>query len=277
MQKHEVRLNYQQATQLAQVGRFDDALEILAELNEVKPNTEGILYLMAACHAKTGNKEEALKLCDRLIEEFDHEHAKQMKNRLTAKPTPLGSKQRKRPKKIAPKERVKKTSPDEKPPQPGPDKTVEPADAKASGESEPTPAPPEKAAQDKPPADVPSDAKQQETPADTPADSKKEDTKHPEELPPVQELEVQEQERDSDDDEDMWDEFPSDGDMDAEEDSSEKPKDAAPGSSNTDDIEAVDGGSPGSQGKPLWLILLIAAVSAGATAALIHYVFLYRF
>lgn len=90
MQTHEVRLNYQQASQLVQVGRFDEALEILVEIDEVKPNTETIMYLMALCHARTGQKEKALELCEKLINEFDNERAQQLKEHLTVPASPLG-------------------------------------------------------------------------------------------------------------------------------------------------------------------------------------------
>lgn len=90
MQTHEIRLNYQQATQLVQVGRYEEAMEILLELDEAKPNTENILYLMAVCHAKAGNKKETLKLCERLVKDFDHEYAKKMLMRLNNVSSPLG-------------------------------------------------------------------------------------------------------------------------------------------------------------------------------------------
>lgn len=82
MQTHEIRLNYQQATQLVQVGRYKEALEILSEIDGAKPNTETILYLMAVCHAKAGNKNEAVNLCERLVADFDHENAKKILKRL---------------------------------------------------------------------------------------------------------------------------------------------------------------------------------------------------
>lgn len=78
MHKSEIRLNYQQATQLINVGRYDEALETLVELNEAKPNTENILYLMAVCQAKAGHNNDAQELCNRLIQEFDHERAKEL-------------------------------------------------------------------------------------------------------------------------------------------------------------------------------------------------------
>ena len=90
MQTHEIRLNYQQASQLVQVGRFEEALEILSEINDVKPNTESILYLMAMCHAKTGKKEQALELCEQLVSEFENERAAQLKEYLTVPSSPLG-------------------------------------------------------------------------------------------------------------------------------------------------------------------------------------------
>jgi len=82
VQSHEIRLNYQQATQLVQVGRYQEALEILIELDVAKPNTENILYLMAVCHAKAGHKNEAITLCERLVTDFDHENAKKILKRL---------------------------------------------------------------------------------------------------------------------------------------------------------------------------------------------------
>ena len=90
MQTHEIRLNYQQASQLVQVGRFEEALEILTEINDVKPNTESILYLMAMCHAKTGKKEQALELCEQLVSEFENDRAAQLKEYLTVPASPLG-------------------------------------------------------------------------------------------------------------------------------------------------------------------------------------------
>ena len=86
MQKNEIRLNYQEASQLVQVGRFDEALEILKEIDEIKPNTENILYLMAVCQAKAGRKDEALELCERLIQDFDHDNAKVLIKTLTLGP-----------------------------------------------------------------------------------------------------------------------------------------------------------------------------------------------
>jgi tetratricopeptide (TPR) repeat protein len=91
VQSHEIRLNYQQATQLVQVGRYEEAMEILLELNEAKPNTENILYLMTVCHAKAGNKKETLILCERLAKDFDHEYAKKMLKRLNKDSSPLGT------------------------------------------------------------------------------------------------------------------------------------------------------------------------------------------
>ncbi len=96
MQKNEIRLNYQEASQLVQVGRFDEALEILKEIDEIKPNTENILYLMAVCQAKAGRKDEALELCERLIQDFDHDNAKVLIKTLRVQVSPLGREKKKR-------------------------------------------------------------------------------------------------------------------------------------------------------------------------------------
>lgn len=96
MQKNEIRLNYQQANQLVQVGRFDEALEILKEINQIKPNTENVLYLMAVCQAKAGRKEDALELCERLIQDFDHDNAKILIKTISTQVSPLGREKKKR-------------------------------------------------------------------------------------------------------------------------------------------------------------------------------------
>jgi tetratricopeptide (TPR) repeat protein len=96
VQKNEIRLNYQQANQLVQVGRFDEALEILKEIDGIKPNTENILYLMAVCQAKAGRKAEALELCERLIQDFDHDNAKILIKTLESRVSPLGREKKKR-------------------------------------------------------------------------------------------------------------------------------------------------------------------------------------
>ena len=117
MKKSEIRLNYQQATQLVNVGRYDDALEILVELDNAKPNTDNILYLLAVCQAKAGRNKEALELCERLVQEFDHERAKELMAHLAAPSSPLG-RARNKSRRSEEKKKTDEASPDAQPQEP---------------------------------------------------------------------------------------------------------------------------------------------------------------
>jgi len=238
VQKHEIRLNYQQATQLAQVGRYDEALEILVELDEIKPNTEGILYLMAACQAKAGRKQEALKLCDRLIEEFDHEHAKQMKKRLTTRSATADRLKARRSKSFKQvKQETSTPSPEEND---APTSSVELPDTNDAKESDAA------SREDISPQSAPGEGEPPEETAT--AEDDQENAEHDDGPPP-----------DSEEIED-WDEENSSEDSDAREISQEPEQDKPP-------AELIQ---TRSRQKPLWLILLISGTAAAVVAILFH-------
>lgn len=82
MGNKELRLNYQEAVQLIRVGRFEEALTILKEIDRERPNVKNVLYPMAFCCEKLGYAEEGLDLCEQLIMEYDHEKARAIKARI---------------------------------------------------------------------------------------------------------------------------------------------------------------------------------------------------
>lgn len=82
MGNKELRLNYQEAIQLIRVGRFEEALTLLKEIDRERPNVKNVLYPMAFCCEKLGYAEEGLDLCDHLIAEYNHEKARSIKARI---------------------------------------------------------------------------------------------------------------------------------------------------------------------------------------------------
>lgn len=78
----ELRLNYQEAIQLIRVGRFEEALVLLKEIDRERPNVKNVLYPMAFCCEKLGYAEEGIDICDHLISEYDHSKAREIKTRI---------------------------------------------------------------------------------------------------------------------------------------------------------------------------------------------------
>ncbi len=241
MQKHEIRLNYQQATHLAQSGHYADALEILTELNEVKPDTEGVLYLMAACQAKVGREAEALELCERLIEQFDNELAKQMKERLTANLTITGPSK---------KNEASTPAPDTKPAAP---QGSGPADAQTPDDK---PAYPENSAS----TDTTGMARKTNG-AETIVErtEKGADDDGWDEFPSDEELMRLRAGKSN------------------QKTVSQEPVAGNNGQAAADvPANKGKGNKTTKRSKPLWQVLLISAVAAGVAAALLHYLILYR-
>ncbi len=73
---------YRQAIQLIRVGRNEDALALLREIDRERPATKNVLYPMAVCLEMLGRFDEALDCCGRLIAEHDSEKARVLKARI---------------------------------------------------------------------------------------------------------------------------------------------------------------------------------------------------
>lgn len=82
------RETFAEADGLFRQGNYSEALMLLLQLDQRFPDTRNILFPMALCHAKMGKTAEAVRLCHRLVEEFEDVRAAQLLAQLNA---PAGS------------------------------------------------------------------------------------------------------------------------------------------------------------------------------------------
>ena len=82
MNNNELYLQYRQAIQLIRVGRYEDSLQILQEIDAERPDTKNVHYAMAVCFEMLGRTDEALDYCGRLIAKYDHPKARVIKARI---------------------------------------------------------------------------------------------------------------------------------------------------------------------------------------------------
>jgi len=75
---------FKQAEALYQQGQYEQALEILFQLNAQYPNSKNILYPMALSLENLGQIDKAEQLCERLVQ-LQHPNAERIKARLMAK------------------------------------------------------------------------------------------------------------------------------------------------------------------------------------------------
>jgi hypothetical protein len=80
---------FKEADSLFRSGRYQEAMQVLVELDRSFPHTKNILFPMALCLEKLGCPGEAEQMCDRLIAQFGDQRAVQMKARL-GKPQTVG-------------------------------------------------------------------------------------------------------------------------------------------------------------------------------------------
>ncbi|GMW03089.1 MAG: hypothetical protein AMXMBFR84_42250 [Candidatus Hydrogenedentota bacterium] len=82
MEHSEAQDLFAKAGQLYLDGRYDEALDILTTLDERYPNNHRVLKAKARTLGKIGRLDEAIALCDRLIDEFNYEKARQLRDKL---------------------------------------------------------------------------------------------------------------------------------------------------------------------------------------------------
>lgn len=75
---------FEEADQLYRDLRYADSLAILDRLNEAFPNKHRILFPRARCLAKLGQFQEALDLCQALVNEHDYDKARPLLRTLSA-------------------------------------------------------------------------------------------------------------------------------------------------------------------------------------------------
>lgn len=85
MQNRELRITYKEAIQLIRVGRYEEALSLLKDIDNTRPNVKNVLYPIAVCCERLGLLEEGIEVCDKLIFSYDHAIAREIKKRLEIK------------------------------------------------------------------------------------------------------------------------------------------------------------------------------------------------
>jgi tetratricopeptide (TPR) repeat protein len=73
------KAKFQEADQLFRSGQYQEALVILEELNSHHPNAKNVMYPAAMCLDKLGRSQEALPLCNHLIQTFQDPRAEALK------------------------------------------------------------------------------------------------------------------------------------------------------------------------------------------------------
>lgn len=74
---------FHEADSLYRAQRYADSLDILNRLNDAFPNQHRILFPRARCLAKLGQFQDALTVCQTLVEEHDYDKAKPLLDQLT--------------------------------------------------------------------------------------------------------------------------------------------------------------------------------------------------
>lgn len=79
---------FKQADALFKQGQYEQALQILEQLNRAFPNEKNILYPAALCCERLGRKQVALQLCQQLLEQFQDPRVHDVMARLNAPQAP---------------------------------------------------------------------------------------------------------------------------------------------------------------------------------------------
>lgn len=79
MERSEAKTRFTKADRLYALGRFEDALEELNAIDDHYPNNHRILNAQARTLARLWRHDEAIALCDRLLEEFNYEKARALR------------------------------------------------------------------------------------------------------------------------------------------------------------------------------------------------------
>lgn len=82
---------FREASQYFQNNQFNEALQRLNQLNKAFPGNQKILYPLAQCMANTNRPDDARKICNFLIQQFDDPNAKQLLEKIDAPEDPLAA------------------------------------------------------------------------------------------------------------------------------------------------------------------------------------------
>ena len=82
MNKNSAEMRFNEADRLYREGRFAAALDLLKDLDARFPNRRDIMFPMARCLSKLGRSEEALHMCNDIVDRFDYDRATELRNRI---------------------------------------------------------------------------------------------------------------------------------------------------------------------------------------------------
>lgn len=246
MEIKDIRLTYQEAIQLMRVGHYESAHRLLTAIDKERPHVKNVLYPLAACCEALGFVDEGLDYCDRLIRDYNHDKARQIRERLLAElPVPeeveLPTKEKEVQETVPVAEAVDDSSPfpdieaseDKLSPEPREDSTPPPAAMESSSE------------------DLAGSERAEVDPLAETDDTLTADSSDADDDQEAQEASAEDAEEDADT-----------SDRAAMQEEAQKAHDALLAELDKDD-DIIK--------TPLWIVLLLAFVAAAVTAALIHY------
>ncbi|GMV94233.1 MAG: hypothetical protein AMXMBFR82_40110 [Candidatus Hydrogenedentota bacterium] len=84
MDKGQAQSQFQKADDLYRSGRYEEALNVLNRLEAAFPEKKNIMFPRARCLRRLKRPQEAMEVCDRLIELYGDERAAKLKNSIAA-------------------------------------------------------------------------------------------------------------------------------------------------------------------------------------------------
>lgn len=82
MDAREGQKKFRRSDRLYREGRYQEALDLLGELNQAYPNAKNVMYPAAMCLEKLGRPDEALPYCEELIRQYQDPRAEKLKARI---------------------------------------------------------------------------------------------------------------------------------------------------------------------------------------------------
>ena len=82
MDKTSAEMRFNEADRLYREGRFAASLDLLTDLDARFPNRKNIMFPIARCLSKLGRREEALHICNNIVDRFDYDRATELRNRI---------------------------------------------------------------------------------------------------------------------------------------------------------------------------------------------------
>lgn len=82
MDKRTAEMRFNEADRLYREERFAAALDLLKEIDARFPGRQNVMFPMARCLSKLGRNDEALRVCNEIVDKFDYDRATELRNRI---------------------------------------------------------------------------------------------------------------------------------------------------------------------------------------------------